>query len=104
MNQYDNPKLGLPISHIFFDPEQEAWRAKAACKNTPVDVFFPDKGASKEKVAKAKAICNKCAVRQECYNWSIQFSERALHGIWGGMTGKDRRAARKKLKFSGDDT
>ena len=102
MNQR-NP-LSLPISAILYDPNEAKWRDKANCRNTPVDVFFPDKGATKQKVQIAKAICNECTVEQQCADWSLQFSERALLGIWGGMTGKDRRIARRKLGLSDDDT
>jgi len=101
---YDNSRLALPISQILYDPNEEKWRKDAACKTVPVDVFFPTKGASKEKVQQAKAICNECAVKQNCRDWSLQFSERALMGIWGGMTGKDRRAVRKKLGLSKNET
>lgn len=93
----DDYRLSLPISQIFYDPQQEAWRAQAACKNTPVDVFFPDKGASKQKTEAARAICNECAVKQDCGDWSLQFSERALVGIWAGMTTIERRRERRRL-------
>jgi len=103
MSLYD-PKLKLPISQILFNPDEDKWRNKANCKNTPVDVFFPDKGASKQKVERAKAICNECSVQKQCCDWSLQFSERALMGIWGGLTGKDRRTIRKKLGLTDNDT
>ena len=102
MNKH-NP-LHLPVAQIFYDPNEQKWRSKANCRDTPVDVFFPTKGASKEKVQVAKAICNECTVAQQCADWSLQFSERALLGIWGGMTGKDRRTIRKKLGLSDNDT
>jgi WhiB family redox-sensing transcriptional regulator len=102
MSQY-NP-LALPISQIYYDPSQEKWRSQANCRNTPVDVFFPDKGASKEKIAKARAICNECNVIDDCHDWSIQFSERALVGIWAGMTTIDRRKERRRLGLAKDDT
>ncbi len=98
-----NP-LALPISQIYYDPSQEKWRSQANCRNTPVDVFFPDKGASKEKIATAKAICNECKVIDDCRDWSIQFSERALLGIFGGMTTIDRRKERRRLGLAKDDT
>lgn len=102
MSQY-NP-LALPISQICYDPNQEKWRSKANCSDTPVDVFFPDKGGSKQKIAKAKAICQECKVMEDCRDWSLQFSERALLGIFGGMTTIDRRRERRRLGLAKDDT
>jgi len=94
----------LPLSQIFFDPDKEKWRDKAACKNAPLETFFPKKGASTQRIKEAKAICNTCTVKQDCLEWAVQFSERALMGIWGGMTPNDRRAERKRLGLKDDDT
>lgn len=99
MNQ-DNYRLALPISQIVYDPKKEAWREQANCRNTPTDVFFPDKGASKQRTAAAREICDECAVKQDCRDWSLQFSERALVGIWAGMTGIERRRERKRLGYA----
>lgn len=99
-----NDPHDLPISPLVFNPDKEKWRDHAACKNVPIETFFPTKGASQKKVEQAKAICNTCKVKQDCYEWSIQFPERSLMGIWGGMTGKDRRAERKRLGLKDDDT
>ena len=99
-----NDPHDLPISHLVFNRDKEKWRDHAACKNVPIETFFPTKGASQKKVEQAKAICNTCKVKQDCYEWSIQFPERSLMGIWGGMTGKDRRAERKRLGLKDDDT
>ena len=102
MSEYD--PLALLISQIYYDPNQEKWRSQANCRNIPVDVFFPDKGGSKEKIAIAKAICNECKVIDDCRAWSLQFSERALMGIFGGMTTIDRRRERRRLGLAKDAT
>jgi len=103
MNRTDN-EYNLPISHVIFNRDKEKWRDEAACKDIPIETFFPTKGASQKKVQQAKAICNICPVKQDCYEWAIQFPERLLMGIWGGTTGKDRRAIRKRLGLKDHDT
>lgn len=39
-------------------------------------------------VEKARAICSTCPVKQECSDWSMQYS--GLFGIWGGLDSQQR--------------
>lgn len=57
-------------------------------------MFFPPPiGERKaDKVArerKAKAICDACSVRSECFEYAISIGEQ--HGIWGGHNELERR-------------
>jgi WhiB family transcriptional regulator, redox-sensing transcriptional regulator len=70
------------------------WRAAGACMHADPDLFFPISatGRAFEQVAKAKAICAGCRVRQECLDFARKHD--VMHGIWGGTTPEDRRQAR----------
>ena len=67
------------------------WQERAACRGMDPSVFITHKG---ESTAPAKAVCARCPVTEECWEWSVQIS--AKHGIWGGMSEKERRARRKR--------
>jgi hypothetical protein len=59
-------------------------------------VFFPEKGETNQ-VLVAKRICNKCSFKQECGEYSLYFS---VLGVWGGMSGADRRYIRNQLRIT----
>jgi WhiB family transcriptional regulator, redox-sensing transcriptional regulator len=68
-----------------------AWHADAACREHPEVSFFPERG---EPTEPAKAICRGCLVRDECAAFAdADFAARS-HGIWGGTSTRERRAAR----------
>ncbi len=61
------------------------WHNRAACKGG-TDLFF---SYDEEKVARARAICEGCPVRQECLLTAL--ADRKLYGVWGGTTEAERR-------------
>jgi WhiB family redox-sensing transcriptional regulator len=63
------------------------WRERAACRGARIEVFFPGRG---EMAGAARQICAQCPVRQQCLEFAV--SNRIAYGIWGGLTGPDRRA------------
>ena len=65
------------------------WRELTACRGTDLEVFFPERGESAEP---ARRICAACPVRQPCLDYAI--SNRITHGIWGGLSERERRAQR----------
>ncbi|WP_130293320.1 WhiB family transcriptional regulator [Pseudonocardia sediminis] len=70
------------------------WRARAACLSVDPELFFPaaENGvAHARQVARAKRVCGRCPVRDECLAWAI---ESLPHGIAGGTTAGERRVAR----------
>lgn len=67
-------------------PEQCEAPLTLCCEADP-DQWFSE---APEKVAKAKAACDKCPVRNEC----AELGEYEEYGIFGGMTPEDRRNAR----------
>jgi hypothetical protein len=68
-----------------------AWTRRAACRGMGPDLFFPAQG---EDVDPARAICARCAVRQECLDY-ILAAEPGAPGVWGGTTGMDRRRLKR---------
>lgn len=66
--------------------DQETWSARAACRAADPDELFVD-GAAQNR---AKVICTGCPVRTECLAHALD--NRVEHGIWGGMTERERRA------------
>ena len=65
------------------------WRELAACRGAGLDLFFPERG---ESAGPARRVCAACPVRQPCLDYAI--SNRITHGIWGGLTERERRALR----------
>lgn len=68
------------------------WQDQARCRDLDVDAFFPERGESSRE---AKEICAACPVRIECLNYALRNDER--HGVWGGMTERERRRLRSTL-------
>lgn len=66
--------------------EELPWMDQAACRGADADLWFPERGAHAEA---AKATCAACPVRSDCLEYALANTER--HGIWGGMTAKERR-------------
>uniref|UniRef100_UPI0038D0E084 WhiB family transcriptional regulator n=1 Tax=Kitasatospora indigofera TaxID=67307 RepID=UPI0038D0E084 len=61
------------------------WSRYAACVSVPDDLFV--EGAEQNR---AKAVCGGCPVRTECLAQALD--HRIEHGVWGGMTERERRA------------
>lgn len=88
--------------NIYGNEEDFSWRYEAACSGADTEIFFPprDKELYKDIAAKAKQYCNgeryssPCPVRGECLWYAISTDE--LHGIWGGMSHRERNAFIRK--------
>jgi WhiB family redox-sensing transcriptional regulator len=84
-----------------------AWRYDAKCRGEDTEIFFPprDKALYKPIADKAKAICwgrdgrPPCPVRKECLREAIINDE--LHGIFGGMSHRERNAMKRKYERKG---
>lgn len=67
----------------------------AACAGSYSTVFFPDIG-HQETAERARRVClTLCSVTTVCADYAVEFNE--PHGVWGGLTVKERRARRKSL-------
>jgi len=68
------------------------WRQRAACRGTDLDLFFPERG---EPAGPARQVCARCPVRQTCLEYAL--INRITHGIWGGLTERERRPLQSRL-------
>jgi Transcription factor WhiB len=67
-----------------------SWMADGLCLEYADDVeFFPGQGGD---TAPAKNVCARCLVREECAAFAV--AENIRHGIWGGLSERERRATR----------
>jgi WhiB family redox-sensing transcriptional regulator len=76
------------MTTIFLDQD---WRANGLCSQADPDLWFAV-GALEHK--RAKTICRQCPVRRECLVYAMD--EPVDHGIWGGLTERERRSFRRK--------
>lgn len=84
-----------------------AWRYEAKCRGEDTEIFFPprDKALYKPIADRAKAIClgkdgkPACPVRKQCLKEAIKNDE--LHGIFGGMSHRERNAMKRKYEKLG---
>jgi hypothetical protein len=70
--------------------QSKDWRDQAACRTIDPELFYPTAQSGPEhqaQVAKAKAVCARCPVWEQCRTWAI---EDLPHGIAGGLTETER--------------
>lgn len=69
-----------------------------ACSNKPTSIFFPDTRTRSitKTMREAFETCSGCIVRAECAEYGIRHE---VHGIWGGLTEKERVRIRKARKI-----
>jgi WhiB family redox-sensing transcriptional regulator len=80
----------------------DAWWVDAACRVDRSDTFFPEsrggKPLSLRAELRAKAICARCPVQQQCLGAALRNNETT--GIWGGLTPAERRELLARLESS----
>jgi WhiB family redox-sensing transcriptional regulator len=66
------------------------WRRASRCLTEPPEVFFPvgDGPAAQDQVRRAKRICARCRVREQCLEWALAADAR--HGVFGGLDEVER--------------
>ncbi|MBU7598925.1 WhiB family transcriptional regulator [Streptomyces sp. P38-E01] len=69
-----------------------SWHVRGACHGMePADAeatFFPHP-RDHWSIDEAKGLCALCPVREECLDFALEHG--ILHGIWGGLTDRERR-------------
>ncbi|MFD8211512.1 WhiB family transcriptional regulator [Streptomyces sp. NPDC059695] len=68
----------------------EHWMVSAVCRTAHADELFVEGQAQ----SRAKTLCTGCPVRAECLAHALD--SRIEHGVWGGMTERERRALLKR--------
>lgn len=82
------------------------WQELAACRGMEIGLFFareniggPKSGrgisGERERVARAKEVCAKCVVIQECLEYAIRYE---CVGIWGGFDTQERHAYANRVQ------
>lgn len=69
-----------------------------ACIAKPTSIFFPDprtRGITPD-MREAIDTCRQCAVRTACAKYALHHE---LHGIWGGLTEKQRTQMRQQMNI-----
>jgi hypothetical protein len=88
------PVIGnVAIAEASFADKDIEWQKDALCAETDPEAFHPDKGGSNRE---AKKVCSRCNVRSQCLEYALDNDER--HGIWGGLSERERRRLRKQAK------
>lgn len=77
------------------DPEDLAWRLRAACRGRDPALWFPLSPGARE-VRIAKAFCSSCPVRPRCLHEALRRGD--LQGIWGGLTTEERRRIGRRMQ------
>ena len=77
---------------------QEAWMSDAACKPEDHDLFFPESTTGPGTYARARRICARCPVRDECAEYAITHAMTA--GLWGSMTPAERKQERRRRRVA----
>lgn len=88
------------------DEPEYTWRYQARCKGEDTDIFYPPRDKEQYKIiaTQAKSFCfgenkkNPCPARKECLWDAVRREE--PHGIWGGLSHRERNALIRKWKKS----
>jgi len=78
-------------------PSAQKWRSIGLCRGSDTMVFYPpsdDHSLAEE----AKTICSMCAVRRPCLEFALTTREK--HGVWGGLTERERRRMLRQRRRS----
>lgn len=72
------------------------WRNGAACLDEDPELFFPIGNTEPAllQIEEAKRICKRCEVIETCLAWAIESRQDA--GVWGGLSGDERRALKRR--------
>lgn len=73
---------------------EPGWRSRSACRGLPSDMFVSAELMSNDEEDAAKRVCTECAVTADCLSYSIVNAVR--FGVWGGLTGEERRPLRRR--------
>jgi WhiB family redox-sensing transcriptional regulator len=74
------------------------WVDDAACRHVDRDLFFPAKG-DRETPGWLVRLCHKCPVEVQCLEYALAIGTR--HGVWGGLTERERRRIARARRATG---
>lgn len=73
-------------------PLPKHFKTQSLCQNAPINWFYPAKGTPPI----GRKLCTTCTVQPECLTYAID--NQINHGLWGGMTERERFTERAKRK------
>ena len=87
--------------------ERKEWRGYAKCADSDTETYYPPRSRERYKpiADQSKGVCKghdtgtECPVRTQCLTYAIAKDE--LHGIWGGLSHRERNALVKKWALAG---
>ena len=95
------PTVGMELFRPANFPILE-WQERADCRGMGWPQFFGKDDAVQQpslplrQLRETQAICASCQALRDCFTWSLRKGE--THGIWGGMSGRQRKPILEKLK------
>lgn len=90
-------QIQLPPELQALNEAVDAAEEIVACQSFP-DAFYPDAGVD-PATTWAKAMCSDCPVRNLCAEYGLKYE---IHGIWGGLSPRDRIRLRRQLGIKVD--
>lgn len=73
------------------------WFSAGACCKEDGELFFPEQGGNQHDIAKAKAICAGCPIREAlCVEYALELPEDTV-GIFAGLTERERSNLRRRI-------
>lgn len=88
MDNSSTPSDGLFI-HRF------KWMDDANCKGR-THLMFPKEHKDITYIQQARAICEECTVKTECFDYALEFPPADMHGVWAGMTSRQIAAEQRR--------
>lgn len=84
--------IAIPFTQL---PVRGDWRDIALClelvnAGEADAAWWYEDGPGGHKYLKARPVCERCPVAEDCLQWAIDLPER--FGLWGGKSPKERRA------------
>ena len=75
-----------------YPPLPGRWADEGACRTAGVNMY---PGKNHRDIAAAIDVCRRCPVRAECLAYALDVCDQHDHGIWGGVSQRERKRMRK---------
>ncbi|MQA06652.1 MAG: WhiB family transcriptional regulator [Streptosporangiales bacterium] len=69
----------------------------ALCGEVDPELWFPEMGGS---TVDSKRLCRECPLQRACLEWALAHSSESRHGVWGGLSERERSALRRRRAAS----
>jgi hypothetical protein len=89
------PDVDTEAEWLALNPSaQPGWHLLAACSGQDQASYFPERGVAIDPAVLRR--CEECPVRLDCLAVGVSMSQRP--GLWGGHSGKSRRAVELRVR------